>query len=77
VTDNFYFTGNLDLKRCGIWQTAFIALLHGLLFIRKYRYMEHYPTSPELAAAYLAHRSFYLYTMALRIKRLFYRLLHK
>ncbi len=77
MPDNFYFTKDLDLKRCSLWQTVLIALLHRLLFLRKYRYMEHYPALSELAAAYLAHKSFFLYNLAVRIKRLIYRLLHR
>ncbi|KWT91073.1 hypothetical protein [Candidatus Magnetominusculus xianensis] len=77
MKDNFYFTGNLDLKRCGIWQVLLIALLHKLLFLRKYCYMQHYPAFSQIAASYLAHRSFYLYNMAVWIKKLILRFINR
>ncbi|MBF0487409.1 MAG: hypothetical protein HQK98_04545 [Nitrospirae bacterium] len=77
MKDSFYFTKSLDLKICGIGQVVFIALLHRLLFFRRYCYMDHYPAFSQLTAAYLAHSSFYLYNLAVWIKRLFLRLLNR
>ncbi|MBF0458625.1 MAG: hypothetical protein HQK99_12120 [Nitrospirae bacterium] len=77
MKDNLYLTRDLDLKRCGIGQVVLIAMLHKILFLKRYCYMEHYPAFMQIAAAYLAHRSFYLYNMAVWIKRLVSRILNR
>ncbi|MCG6550781.1 MAG: hypothetical protein L7F77_00530, partial [Candidatus Magnetominusculus sp. LBB02] len=69
MKEDFYFSNDRDLKRCSIWQVIVIALLHKLLFFRKYCYMQRYPSFSELLAAYLAHKSFRLYNLALAIRR--------
>lgn len=77
MKENFFFTRGLDLRICSLWQVVVIALLHRFLFVRKYCYMRYYPAFSEIAAAYLAHKSFYLYRLAVWIKRLIKRLLNR